>query len=149
MDELKLVEDYIEKRDWEVRENSNMTYSLQGLNFYISSKVIRNYWLKKIYPEHIAKHHIEGDFHIHDLQVLSVYCMGWDLLDLLMEGFKGAPGKIESRPPKHFSSALGQAVNFLYTLQGEAAGAQAFSNFDTLLAPFIWYDKLITSKLNS
>ena len=142
MDELNLVDGYLERLDWEVRENSNMTYSLQGLNFYITSKVIRNYWLKKIYPEKIAEAHISGDFHIHDLQVLSVYCMGWDLLDLLMTGFKGVPGKIESRPPKHFTAALGQAVNFLYTLQGEAAGAQAFSNFDTLMAPFIRYDGL-------
>ncbi|RLJ70312.1 ribonucleoside-triphosphate reductase class III catalytic subunit [Hydrogenivirga caldilitoris] len=142
MDEIKLVDEYLEKLDWEVRENSNMTYSLQGLNFYVTSKVIRNYWLKRIYPEKIAEAHINGDFHIHDLQVLSVYCMGWDLLDLLMTGFKGVPGKIESRPPKHFTSALGQAVNFLYTLQGEAAGAQAFSNFDTLMAPFVRYDGL-------
>ena len=142
MDEVKLVSQYLEKTDWEVRENSNMTYSLQGLNFYITSKVIRNYWLKEIYPERIARAHIDGDFHIHDLQVLSVYCMGWDLMDLLMEGFKGVRGKVEAHPPKHFTSALGQAVNFLYTLQGEAAGAQAFSNFDTLMAPFIRYDGL-------
>ena len=142
MDEVKLVSQYLEKTDWEVRENSNMTYSLQGLNFYITSKVIRNYWLKEIYPERIARAHIEGHFHIHDLQVLSVYCMGWDLMDLLMEGFKGVRGKVEASPPEHFTSALGQAVNFLYTLQGEAAGAQAFSNFDTLMAPFIRYDGL-------
>ena len=142
MDEIKTVEEYLERLDWEVRENSNMTYSLQGLNFFITSKVIRNYWLKKVYPEEIAKAHLSGDFHIHDLQVLSVYCMGWDLLDLLMTGFKGVPGKIESKPPRHFTSALGQAVNFLYTLQGESAGAQAFSNFDTLMAPFIRYDGL-------
>ena len=142
MDEIRLVEDYLSKLDWEVRENSNMTYSLQGLNFFITSKVIRNYWLKKVYPVEIAKAHTEGDIHIHDLQVLSVYCMGWDLLDLLMTGFKGVLGKIESRPPRHFTSALGQAVNFLYTLQGESAGAQAFSNFDTYMAPFIRYDRL-------
>jgi len=137
-----LVDQCLNKIDWEVNENSNMSFSLQGLNNYISSKISRVYWLNKIYPEEIRNAHIEGDFHIHDLGVLSVYCVGWDLFDLLSEGFKGAPGKIESRPAKHFSSALGQIVNFFYTLQGEAAGAQAFSNFDTFLAPFIRYDKL-------
>ena len=137
-----LVDQYLDKIDWEVNENSNMSFSLQGLNNYISSKISRVYWLNKIYPEEIRKAHIDGDFHIHDLGILSVYCVGWDLFDLLSEGFKGASGKIESRPAKHFSSALGQIVNFFYTLQGEAAGAQAFSNFDTFLAPFIRYDKL-------
>ncbi|RKX53787.1 MAG: ribonucleoside triphosphate reductase [Thermotoga sp.] len=137
-----LVDQYLNKIDWEVNENSNMSFSLQGLNNYISSKISKVYWLNKIYPEEIRRAHIEGDFHLHDLGVLSVYCVGWDLLDLLLEGFKGAVGKIESKPPKHFSSALGQIVNFFYTLQGESAGAQAFSNFDTFLAPFIRYDKL-------
>ena len=137
-----LVDQYLNKIDWEINENSNMSFSLQGLNNYISSKISRVYWLNKIYPEEIRKAHIEGDFHIHDLGLLSVYCVGWDLLDLLSEGFKGASGKIESTPAKHFGSALGQIVNFFYTLQGEAAGAQAFSNFDTFLAPFIRYDKL-------
>jgi len=137
-----LVDQYLNKIDWEVNENSNMSFSLQGLNSYISSKISRVYWLSKIYPEEIRKAHIEGDFHIHDLGILSIYCVGWDLFDLLSEGFKGAPGKIQSRPAKHFSSALGQIVNFFYTLQGEAAGAQAFSNFDTFLAPFIRHDKL-------
>ncbi len=139
---VNLVERYINLEDWEVRENSNMTYSLQGLNFYITSQVSRTYWLERIYPRKIKEAHLRGDFHIHDLQVLSVYCVGWDLWDLLLNGFRGVPGKIESRPPKHFTSALGQVVNFLYTLQGESAGAQAFSNFDTLLAPFIRYDRL-------
>jgi len=142
MDEIKLVEEYLGGVDWEVRENSNMTFSLQGLNFYIISRITRSYWLGKVYPPEIARAHSEGDFHIHDLQVLGVYCMGWDLLDLLMTGFRGVPGKVESRPPRHFTSALGQIVNFLYTLQGESAGAQALSNFDTLLAPFIRYDGL-------
>jgi len=119
-----------------------MSFSLQGLNNYISSKVSKMYWLNKIYPAEIRNAHIEGDFHIHDLGILSVYCVGWDLFDLLSEGFKGAAGKIESKPAKHFRSALGQIVNFFYTLQGEAAGAQAFSNFDTFLAPFIRYDNL-------
>jgi len=137
-----LVEKYLYKTDWQVKENSNMSYSLQGLNNYISSEISKNYWLNKIYPEDIRKAHIDGDFHIHDLNLLSAYCVGWDLFDLLTRGFTGVKGKISSKPAKHFRSALGQAVNFFYTLQGESAGAQAFSNFDTLLAPFIRYDKL-------
>ena len=139
---IDLVDQYLRKTDWQVNENSNMAFSLQGLNNYISSEVSKIYWLNKIYPPEIRKAHIDGDFHIHDLGMLSVYCVGWDLEDLLLEGFKGVPGKIESKPAKHFRTALGQIVNFFYTLQGEAAGAQAFSNFDTLLAPFIRYDKL-------
>jgi ribonucleoside-triphosphate reductase len=137
-----LVDNYIGKSDWQVKENSNMSYSLQGLNNYISSEISKNYWLNRIYPSKIKDAHINGDFHIHDLNILSVYCVGWDLFDLLMEGFTGVEGKVSSKPPKHFRSALGQIVNFFYTLQGEAAGAQAFSNFDTLLAPFIRYDYL-------
>jgi ribonucleoside-triphosphate reductase len=139
---VDLVDQYLEKIDWQVQENSNMTFSLQGLNNYISSEISKVYWLNKIYPPEIRNAHIGGDFHIHDLNSLSVYCVGWDLQDLLIEGFRGVPGKAESRPAKHFRSALGQIVNFFYTLQGEAAGAQAFSNFDTLLAPFIRYDNL-------
>lgn len=139
---VDLVDQYLEKIDWQVNENSNMTFSLQGLNNYVSSEISKIYWLIKIYPPEIKQAHLNGDFHIHDLNLLSVYCVGWDLFDLLVEGFKGAPGKIESKPAKHLHSALGQVVNFFYTLQGEAAGAQAFSNFDTLLAPFIRYDRL-------
>jgi len=139
---VDLVDQYLEKIDWQVQENSNMTFSLQGLNNYISSEISKVYWLNKIYPPEIRNAHIGGDFHIHDLNSLSVYCVGWDLQDLLIEGFRGVPGKAESKPAKHFRSALGQIVNFFYTLQGEAAGAQAFSNFDTLLAPFIRYDNL-------
>jgi len=137
-----LVDQYLKQIDWQVNENSNMSFSLQGLNNYISSEISKVYWLNRIYPKEIREAHITGDFHIHDLGILSVYCVGWDLLDLLTEGFKGVSGKIESKPAKHFRSALGQVVNFFYTLQGEAAGAQAFSNFDTLLAPFIRYDGL-------
>ncbi len=140
--EINLIDNYLEKLDWKVKENSNMAYSLQGLNNYIASEVSKIYWLNKIYPPEIQKAHINGDYHIHDLGLISVYCVGWDLKDLLMVGFKGAKGKVESKPAKHLRSALGQIVNFFYTLQGEAAGAQAFSNFDTLLAPFIYYDKL-------
>lgn len=137
-----LVDRYLSRADWQVRENSNMSYSLQGLNHYLSSELSKTYWLHKIYPPEVSKAHEEGDFHIHDLNQLSVYCVGWDLMDLLEQGFRGVSGKIESRPAKHLRSALGQIVNFFYTLQGEAAGAQAFSNFDTLLAPFIRYDRL-------
>ncbi|RLI20887.1 ribonucleoside triphosphate reductase [Candidatus Bathyarchaeota archaeon] len=137
-----LVDKYLEMEDWRVRENSNMSYSLQGLNNYLSSTVIAKYWITRIYPPNIGNAHFSGDFHIHDLGVLGPYCVGWDLSDLLFSGFGGVAGKIESRPPKHLRTALGQVVNFFYTLQGEAAGAQAFSNFDTYLAPFIRYDGL-------
>ncbi len=137
-----LIENYLGKEDWRVKENSNTTYSLQGLNNYISSSVTASYWLNKIYPEEIKNAHVEGDFHIHDLSLLAVYCCGWDLRDLLIRGFGGVEGKVESAPPKHLRSALGQIVNFFYTLQGEASGAQAFSNFDTYLAPFIAMDHL-------
>jgi len=139
---VNLIDQYLEKLDWQVNENSNMAYSLQGLNNYIASEVSKTYWLNKIYPPEIRAAHVEGDLHIHDLGQISVYCVGWDLMDLLVTGFCGAEGKIESSPARHFRSALGQIVNFFYTLQGEAAGAQAFSSFDTLLAPFIHYDKL-------
>lgn len=139
---VDLVEHYIQKMDWRIKENSNMSYSLQGLNNYLSSGVTSEYWLNRIYPPEIRRAHKEGDFHIHDLSLLSVYCVGWDLSDLLKQGFRGVEGKVESAPPKHLRSALGQIVNFFYTLQGEAAGAQAISNFDTLLAPFVRYDGL-------
>ena len=140
-----MVDQYLEVEDWRVKENSNMSYSLQGLNNYLSSTVIAKYWISRIYPEAIAESHFSGDLHIHDLGVLGPYCVGWDISDLLLSGFGGVAGKIESKPAKHFRTALGQVVNFFYTLQGEAAGAQAFSNFDTYLAPFIRYDHL-TSK---
>ena len=139
---VDLVDHYIQKDDWKIKENSNMCYSLQGLNNYISSDITSEYWLNKIYPPEIRNAHRNGDLHIHDLSLLSVYCVGWDLQDLLRQGFRGVEGKVESAPPKHLRSALGQIVNFFYTLQGEAAGAQAISNFDTLLAPFIRYDQL-------
>lgn len=119
-----------------------MSYSLQGLNNYISSDIVAHYWLNHIYSQELREAHVNGDLHLHDLGILGAYCCGWDLRDLLIQGFRGAQGKTESAPAKHFRSALGQIVNFFYTLQGEAAGAQAFSNFDTLLAPYIRYDKL-------
>lgn len=139
---IDLVENYIQRMDWKIKENSNMSYSLQGLNNYISSDVTAEYWLNRIYPPEIRDAHKNGDIHIHDLSLLSVYCVGWDLKDLLTNGFKGVAGKVESGPPNHLRSALGQIVNFFYTLQGEAAGAQAISNFDTLLAPFVYFDGL-------
>lgn len=144
---VEMVDQYLEKIDWKVNENSNMAFSLQGLNQYISSEVSKIYWLNKIYPPEIKNAHNNGDFHIHDLGLISVYCVGWDLYDLLVHGFQGAKGKMESKPAKHLCSALGQIVNFFYTLQGEAAGAQAFSNFDTLLAPYIRYDNLSYKEL--
>jgi anaerobic ribonucleoside-triphosphate reductase len=138
----KMVNDYLSVEDWRVNENSNMNYSLQGLNNHIVSAVTSKYWLERIYPDAIKDAHINGDFHLHDLGSLSAYCCGWDLKDLLLRGFGGVPEKVESGPAKHFSVALGQLVNFFYTLQGEAAGAQAVSSIDTLLAPFIYYDGL-------
>lgn len=139
---LELIDNYLDRSDWRVNENSNMSYSLQGLNNHISTSITAKYWLERIYPPEIREKHVNADFHLHDLGLLSAYCVGWDLKDLLLKGFCGVPGKVESKPAKHFRSALGQVVNFFYTLQGESAGAQAFANFDTYLAPFIYYDKL-------
>ncbi|MDH5442364.1 MAG: ribonucleoside triphosphate reductase [Candidatus Nomurabacteria bacterium] len=144
---VELIDSYLDQMDWKVRENSNMGYSLQGLNNYIFSEVSKVYWLNKIYPTEIRKAHNGGDLHVHDLGTLSIYCVGWDLMDLLLEGFKGVAGKTASSPAKHFRTALGQMVNFMYTLQGEAAGAIAFSNFDTLLAPFIRNDNLTEAEV--
>ncbi|MGM0551902.1 MAG: ribonucleoside triphosphate reductase [Bacteroidota bacterium] len=139
---LDIVDDYLSLSDWRVKESANSTYSLQGLNQHIATLVSGQYWLNRIYSEEIAATHQSGQLHIHDLGFLSVYCVGWDLEDLLVTGFRGVAGKTQSAPPKHLRTALGQVVNFFYTMQGEAAGAQAFSNFDTYLAPFIRYDKL-------
>jgi anaerobic ribonucleoside-triphosphate reductase len=138
----KIIANYLDRNDWRIKENSNMTYSLQGMNFHISSLIVSQYWQDQIYTPQMKEMQSSGDFHIHDLGILGVYCVGWDIHDLLMEGFKGVRGKVASGPAKHFRSILGQIVNFFFTLQGEAAGAQAFSNFDTLLAPFIRYDNL-------
>ena len=142
MDSIASIKSYIDRSSWKIKENSNMGYSLQGLNNHITSEIMKKYWLDEIYTREIANAHNTGDIHIHDLGLLSVYCVGWDLQDILMKGFKGVPGKVESSPPRHFRSALGQIVNFFYTLQGEAAGAQAISSFDTLLAPFVRADRL-------
>ncbi len=138
----EMVDRYIQELDWQVYENANMTFSLQGLNQYAIKEVAKKYWLNKIYPKEIREAAINEDFHIHNLEILATYCAGWDLYDLLLRGFGGVPSKIESRPAKHLRTALGQLVNFLYTLQGETAGANAISNFDVLLAPFIKYDNL-------
>ncbi|MFT5727662.1 MAG: anaerobic ribonucleoside-triphosphate reductase [Desulforhopalus sp.] len=140
--DIQLIDNYLDRLDWQVEENSNMAYSLQGLNNYVANEISKNYWLHRIYPKEVSRAHECGDIHLHDLGLLSVYCVGWDLQDLLKNGFKGVAGKAESGPARHFRSALGQVVNFFYTLQGEAAGAQAFSSFDTLLAPFVRRDKL-------
>lgn len=136
------VDQYLEKLDWEVQENANMAFSLQGLNHYGVSYIVKRYWLNKIYPKEIREANESGDFHLHNLDSLAPYCSGWDLYDFLKRGFGGVTGKLESKPPKHFRSVLGQAVNFIYTLSGEVAGAVSFSNFDTLVAPFIRYDNL-------
>lgn len=136
------IDKYIKELDWQVYENANMTFSLQGLNQYAIADVSKRYWLNKIYPKEIREAASSEGIHIHDLDGISTYCCGWDLYDFLKKGFSGVPGKLESRPPKHLRTALGQLVNLFYTLQGESNGAQAVSNFDTLMAPFIRYDGL-------
>ncbi|OGZ20683.1 MAG: ribonucleoside triphosphate reductase [Candidatus Nealsonbacteria bacterium RIFCSPHIGHO2_01_FULL_43_31] len=141
-DSLEMIDKYIKELDWQVYENANMAYSLQGLNHYGVSALTKKYWLNRIYPKEVREASESGDFHIHNLDTLASYCCGWDLYDLLLRGFGGVRGKMESKPAKHFRTALGQLVNFFYTLQGESAGAQAVSSFDTLLAPFIRYDNL-------
>ena len=139
---IDIIDDYINNNDWRIKESANSTYSLQGMNQHVSTIISSQYWLTKIYSQEIGDAHKQGKLHIHDLGFVSVYCVGWDLQELITTGFKGVPGKVESKPAKHFRTLLGQIVNFFYTMQGEAAGAQAFSNFDTYLAPFIRHDKL-------
>jgi len=119
--DIDVVDGYLSMMDWKVQENSNMSYSLQGLNVYATENIVSHYWLNKIYPPEIGEAHINGDFHIHDLGTLGAYCVGWDLKDILLLGFRGVSGKIESKPAKHFRTALGQVVNFFYTTQGELA----------------------------
>ncbi len=142
IDSNDLMQKYLDGADWRIKENSNMSFSLQGLNNHLASTISSNYWLNKVYTSDIREAHKEGDFHIHDLQLLAPYCAGWDLKDLLLQGFRGVAGKVEAKPAKHFRTALGQIINFFYTLQGEVAGAEAFANFDTYLAPFVRYDNL-------
>ena len=136
------INEYLDRSDWRVNANANQGYSLGGLILNLSGKVVANYWLSHIYPPEIGHAHREGDIHIHDLDMLSGYCAGWSLRTLLTEGLNGVPGKVEAGPPKHLSSAVGQIVNFLGTLQNEWAGAQAFSSFDTYMAPFVRKDRL-------
>lgn len=136
------VEEYLQRADWRVHANANQGYSLGGMILNVSGKLIANYWLDEVYPRDVGQAHREGDLHIHDLDMLCGYCAGWSLRTLLAEGFNGVPGRAESDPPRHFSSALGQMVNFLGTLQNEWAGAQAFSSFDTYLAPYVRKDGL-------
>ena len=136
------VDEYLTAADWRVNANANQGYSLGGLILNVSGKVTANYWLHHVYGGEIERAHREGDFHIHDLDMLAGYCAGWSLRQLLWEGFNGVPNKVEAAPPKHLRTALGQMVNFLGTLQNEWAGAQAFSSVDTYLAPFVRQDGL-------
>ena len=134
------INEYLTRADWRVNANANQGYSLGGLILNVAGKVTANYWLSHVYAPDIGQAHREGDIHIHDLDMLSGYCAGWSLRTLLTEGLNGVPGKVEAAPPKHMSSAVGQIVNFLGTLQNEWAGAQAFSSFDTYMAPFVRKD---------
>jgi anaerobic ribonucleoside-triphosphate reductase len=142
LDSDALMDEYLGEDTWYVKENSNMSYSLQGLNNFVSSQITERYWLNKLYPADVRESHQNADLHIHDLGFLATYCCGWDLKDLIIKGFGGVPGKIQSRPPKHIKALLNQIVNFMYTMQGESAGAQALSSFDILVAPFVRYDNL-------
>ena len=141
------INEYLDQSDWRVNANANQGYSLGGMILNVSGKVVANYWLNFIYPNEIGKCHREADFHIHDLDLLSGYCAGWSLRTVLTEGFNGVPGKVEAGAPKHLSSACGQIVNFLGTMQNEWAGAQAFSSFDTYMAPFVRKDNVPYSEV--
>lgn len=136
------IDEYLQRSDWRVNANANQGYSLGGLILNTAGKVVANYWLSHVYPSEVGAAHREGDIHIHDLDMLSGYCAGWSLRTLLEEGLNGVPGKVEATGPKHFTSAIGQIVNFLGTMQNEWAGAQAFSSFDTFMAPFVRLDGL-------
>lgn len=138
----KTINEYLQQSDWRVHENANQSYSLGGMILNTSGKLTANYWLHHVYPKEVREAHLDADFHIHDLSMFSGYCAGWSLRQLLEEGFNGVPGKVESAPPKHLETAVAQMVNFLGTLQNEWAGAQAFSSFDTLLAPLVKKDSL-------
>lgn len=142
IDAVQSIDDYLDRSDWRVNANANQGYSLGGMILNTSGKVTANYWLSHVYPKEAGEAHRNGDIYIHDLDFLAGYCAGWSLRSLLREGFNGVKGKVESKPPKHLASALGQMVNFLGTLQNEWSGAQAFSSFDTYLAPYVRVDKL-------
>ena len=139
---IGLFKNYLDDDDWRIKENANAQRSVNGMNNYIREAFTRQFWLHEVYPERIRNAHISGDFHLHDLGFFGPYCAGWDLRQLLMQGFGGVPGKVESRPAKHLRSFLGQIVNSTFTTQGETAGAQAWSSFDTYCAPFVRYDNL-------
>ncbi len=136
------IDEYLERTDWRVNANANQGYSLGGLILQTAGKVVANYWLSHVYPPEVGQAHRDGDLHIHDLDMLSGYCAGWSLRTFLAEGLNGVPGKVDARPPRHFGSAVGQIVNFLGTMQNEWAGAQAFSSFDTYMAPYVRLDGL-------
>jgi len=139
---IDMFTEYLNDRDWQINENANTQKSINGLNNYVRESFTKNYWLHEIYSQDVRDAHLQGDIHIHDLGFFGPYCAGWDLRQLLMNGFGGVIGKVESNPPKHLRSFLGQIVNSTFTTQGETAGAQAWSSFDTYAAPFIRYDKL-------
>ena len=147
VDAAASIDEYLDRSDWRVSANANQGWSLGGLILNTSGKMIANYWLSHVYPPEIGEAHRAGDVHIHDLDMLAGYCAGWSLRTLLHEGFNGVPGKVESGPPRHMSSAIGQIVNFLGTLQNEWAGAQAFSSFDTYMAPFVRKDLLVYTQV--
>ncbi|MFN8657382.1 MAG: ribonucleoside triphosphate reductase [Candidatus Obscuribacterales bacterium] len=147
VDVFSSINEYLDQLDWRVKANANQGYSLGGLILNVSGKVVANYWLHHVYPPEIGQAHLSGDIHIHDLDMLSGYCAGWSLRTLLNEGLNGVPGKVEATPPRHMSSAVGQIVNFLGTLQNEWAGAQAFSSFDTYMAPYIRLDNMTYSEV--
>ncbi len=139
---IDMFGDYLNDRDWGVKENANMQRSVNGLNNYVREAFTKKYWLYEVYPIDVCKAHESGDAHIHDLGFFGPYCAGWDLRQLLTEGFGGVEGKVESKPAKHMRSFLGQIVNSTFTTQGETAGAQAWSSFDTYCAPFVYYDNM-------
>ena len=142
VDPIATLEEYLDREDWRVKANANQSYSLGGLILHGAAKLVANYWLDHIYPPEIGRAHREADLHLHDLDMLAGYCAGWSLRTLLVEGFNGVADRVEASPPRHLSSAVGQMVNFLGTMQNEWAGAQAFSSFDTYLAPFVRKDGL-------
>ena len=139
---INMFGEYLNDRDWRINENANTQKSINGLNNYVREAFTKSYWLHEIYPKDIREAHMAGDIHIHDLGFFGPYCAGWDLRQVLTNGFGGVPGKVESKPPKHLRAFLGQIVNSTFTTQGESAGAQAWSSFDTYCAPFIRYDEM-------
>ena len=143
IDAPKMVKDYVDRAIWQIKENANLDYSFSSIFFRLAGESVSRYVLTKVYPKKVAQAHLNGDFHLHNLYMgLVGYCAGWSIKDILVRGFNDVPGKIESSPPKHFSTTLLQLANFVGTLQNEWAGAQAFNSLDTLLAPFVRKDKL-------